>query len=98
MLPQTCIVELCTEELVDLLPLRLVDIVAHGRRLPQHTVRGHAVHAGVVVIAQTLPQRAAIGEPVVSGHVMEPQQILLRAGLHVLIERTVRFAILSGGS
>ena len=98
MLPLPCIVELCTEELVDLLPLSLVDIAAHGRRLPQHTVGGHAAHTGVVVIAQTLPQRAAVGEPVVPRHVMESQQILFGTSLEMLIERPVRFAILCRGS
>ena len=86
MLPLTGIVELYAEELVDLLPLRLVDIATHSRRLPQHTVGGHAAHAGVVVIAQALPQRAAVGETIVPRNMVEPQQILLRAGLHVFIE------------
>ena len=77
MLPLSGIVELRAEELVDLLPLYFVDIVAYGRTLPQHTVGGDASHTGIVVVAKTLPQRAAIGETVVPSHMMEPQQILI---------------------
>ena len=98
MLPQPCIVELRAEELVDLLPLRLVDIAANCRTLPQHTVGGNASHTGIVVVAKALPQRAAIGETIVPSHMMEPQQILFRASLHVFIERTVRLTILCRGS
>lgn len=98
MLPQACVVELRAEELVDLLPLYFVDIVAHDRRLPQHTVGGDASHTGIVVVAKTLPQRAAIGETIVPSHMMEPQQILFRTSLHVFIERTVRLTILCRGS
>ena len=98
MLPLSGIVELRAEELVDLLPLYFVDIVAYGRTLPQHTVGGDASHTGIVVVAKTLPQRAAIGETVVPSHMMEPQQILFRASLHVFIERTVRLTILCRGS
>ena len=98
MLPQPRIIKLCAEELVNLLPLCLVDIAAHGRRLPQHTVGGDTAHTGIVVVAKTLPQHAAIGETIVPSHMMEPQQILFRASPHVFIERTVRLTILCRGS
>jgi len=98
MLPQTGIVELCDEELVDLPPSHGIDITHHGRTLPQHTIGGHTAHPRIVVVAEALPQRAAVGEPIVPRHMVKPQQILFGAGLEMLIERPVGFAILCRGS
>ena len=98
MLPLPCIVKLDDEKLVYLSPSHGVDIAHHGNALPQHTVGGHPANAGIIMVAETLPQRAAVGETIVPRYMVKPQQILLRAGLHVLIERTVRLAILCRGS
>ena len=98
MLPLPCIVKLDDEKLVYLSPSHGVDIAHHGNALPQHTVGGHPANTRIIMVAEALPQRAAIGEPVVPRHVMEPKQILFGTSLEMLIERPVGVAILSGGS
>ena len=51
----------------------------------------------VVVVLQRLPERRAVFHLIVPGHMMEPQQQVLRARLYLVIHRGIRLPILTHG-
>ena len=74
----------------------LIDVGAH--LLPSVHIAVHLLHAAVIVHLQTLPERLSVGHDERPGQMVEPQQILFGAGLHIVKHFLIRTAILLRGT
>ena len=94
-LPLAGIVKLLVELGVDLAPTLIVD---DGLGLlPDADEILYLSDTMGIAVLQFLPKRASAVEPARPGHVVKPEQEAFRAGIHVVVERAVRLAILCRG-
>ena len=89
------ILELMLQTGVDLLPALGIDI--RLGLIPNTNEILHLIYTTCVMILHLLINRATALETIGPGHTVEPQQITLRTGVDVIVDRAVRLAILGCG-
>ena len=92
--PLLGILQLNIEEGISMLPFLFMSRhILLGRSVPVVTVNFYHRYAHIVSHAKFLPEGAARLHPVIPCHMMEPEKILLRTGLEVVVLAAIRLRL-----